>query len=245
MQLLLGLLDPLERGDSRAPHGDQGRLALLHGGASRGKRLLFGGDRVACGLDLVFDGAQPGDGALDLIAQVANPGDDGFVHPTNVVDVFGAIDQIVVAIGADDDAEHVGGAGLIDRDQALAQGDERPFQPRPHHGKVPLCGVELGDCVVELGLLGAEANLDRSLTAAQHGHLRGQPLDPLAITGNGRRQHALALAHLGELRFLGVELRFEIVGGGDRAGSEQHDQRRRGGKKSRQGRASLEHRQSG
>ena len=78
-------------------------------------------------------------------------------------EVFGAVDQVVVAVGADDDAEHVGGAGLIHRDQALAQRDQGPLQVRAHRRQALLGDVELGDRPVEFGLLGVEADLDRGL----------------------------------------------------------------------------------
>ena len=41
--------------------------------------------------------------------------------------VLGAGREVVVAVGAEDHAEHVGGAGLIHRDQPLAQRDQRPL----------------------------------------------------------------------------------------------------------------------
>ena len=113
---------------------------------------------------------------LDLIAQVAHPADDRFVHAADAVEVFGAIDQVVVAVGADDDAEHVGGSGLIDRDQALAQGNQRPFQARPHHREAFLGDVQLADRLVEFGLLGVEPRSRPPPPVAQRGDLAGQAL---------------------------------------------------------------------
>ena len=121
--------------------------------------------------------AQAGDGALDLVAQVAHPADDRFVDAVDAVEVLGAIDEFVVAVGVDDHAEHVRGAGLIDRDEALAQRDQRPLQVRPHHRQVLLGDVELGHRPIEFRLLGVEPDPDRGLLVAQRRDLAGQPVD--------------------------------------------------------------------
>ena len=139
------------------------------------------------------------------------------------------IDEFVVAVGFEDHVEHVGGPVLVHRDQPLAQRDQRPLQPGPDHRQVLLGDVELGDRAVELGLLGGEPLADRGFLGAQRRDLGGQPVDPVPVVGDRRRQHALAFAHVGELCFLVFELGLEVFGARGGAGREQRDERRRGG----------------
>ena len=111
----------------------------------------------------VLGRAQTGNGPLHLVAQVAHAADYGFVHAVDPVEVFGAIDEVVVAVGADDDAEHVRGSGLIDRDEAIPQGHESPLEMGPHHRQSLLGDVELGFGPVQFRLLGVEPDADRRL----------------------------------------------------------------------------------
>ena len=46
--------------------------------------------------------------APHLVAQLADPLDDRFVHPVQAVEVFGPGGEVVDPAGADDDAEQVG-----------------------------------------------------------------------------------------------------------------------------------------
>ena len=86
-----------------------------------------------------------GDDPPHLVAQLAHPLDDRFVHPVQAVEVFGASGEVVEAAGADDDAEHVRGAGLIHRDQPVAQRPQRPLQVGAQLAAAALGDVELGD----------------------------------------------------------------------------------------------------
>ena len=206
-------VDLRERRLALAPRRDQLGLALLQRRARGGEGVAFGGDRVASSFDSELRRAQPADRRLHLVAELLDPVDHGFVHAVDPLQVFGAVDQLLIAVGADDHAQHVGGAGLVDRDQALAQGHQRAPQARPDDLEVLLRDVEFGDRFVELGLLHAEALLDLRFPPAQRGDLIGQPFDPVAVAGDRRRQHPGALVHMRELRFPGFELRAEIRAG--------------------------------
>ena len=235
------LADPSQRRDPLGAGGAQRLLVALQGSAGAGQRLLFGGDRVARVFDLVLAVAQAVDDPPHLVAQVADAADHGLVHAVQAVEIFGPGGEVVDPAGADDDAEHVRGAGLIHRDQAVAQGVEGALEPGPQLLEVVPGDVELGDGLVEFGLLGLEPGADRFLAAADRRHLAGEAIDLVAVVGDGGRQHALLLAHFVQLRLLGFEFGFEILGR-SRAGDEQRAERRYGEEERHRDGAVLEHR---
>ena len=186
------------------------------------------------------------DGSLHLVAELADPLDHGFVHAVDPFQILGWVDQLVVAVGADDHAQHVRGPGLVDRDEPLAQRHQGAFQPAPDHREVLLGDIEFGDGFVEFGLLGVEPLLDRRLLG--RAGPRPRPSAVRSGRGSGRSSSSARPARsrtCGELRFLVFEFRAEILGRRGGAGEEQHDQRRRGGQQRRQGRANLGHGERG
>ena len=167
----------------------------------------------------------------------AHAADDRVVHAVDAVEVFGAVDEVFVAAGADDHAEQVGGAGLIDRHQALAQRHQGPFQVGARRRQPLLGDVEPGDRAGRArpawrrGGRAPPASRRRSAATS----LVSRSIWSL-VAGDRRRQHALAFAAPRRARLLGFELRLEICGGRGGAGEEQHGERRRGGEQTPPGR---------
>ena len=103
----------------------------LSSGAGVGQLLLFGGDRVAGGFDPVL-GARAAGRRRSWTWSRRSRTRPTIARPSREpVEVLGAGGEVVDAAGAEDHPEHVGAAGLVDRDQPLAQGDECALEARP------------------------------------------------------------------------------------------------------------------
>ena len=113
------------------------RLALLERDAGALELALLGGDLVA-------DVGDPLDGRLRLVAEVADAGDDARVLVLDPLQVLVSLQDVVEAVGLEHDRERVGLAGLVDRDEPLAQHLDRVLEPLALDPQVLLLGLEPG-----------------------------------------------------------------------------------------------------
>ena len=109
----------------------EARLGLI---ARGGDFALLDRDRVARLLDPQADRLHPPHRGLGLVAQPLDPLGDRVVVVLDLAQVVGPRAHLRPARRLEHHVQHVGAARLVDRDQALAQHDQRPAQPGPDLG---------------------------------------------------------------------------------------------------------------
>ena len=155
--------------------GDEVGLAALDPGPGGRQLLLLGGDRVARRLDSPPCLGQPDHGPLGLVSELADPPDDRLLEALDPLQVLGPRHQVVEALRREQHGEHVGGAGLIDRDELLAQVDQGRLQVAADDLQVVAGPPQVGDRLVELGLLGDQLRVHGGLLAAEAATAASRP----------------------------------------------------------------------
>ena len=173
------------------------RLGSLQFGEARLRFLAGGRDfalhrrhRIAGFFDFGPLLGQPVDRRANLVAQRLHPFDHRVVVALDPVQVFGLGRHLGPVFGFENRVDDVGGASLVDRDQAAAEDAEGAVQLFADLFQVRFFGFERRRRAVELGLLFGQFGLDRGLLAAQFGDFADHRVDRLVLFGDRFRQGA-------------------------------------------------------
>lgn len=199
------------------PHRPQ-RLALL--GPSRGERgaspleLRAGPLELLLALrDLVAGRPDGLDGAPHLVAQLAHPVDDRGILTLEPLQVLGALEHVIEAVGLEHDGEQVRLARLVDRDEPVFEDLDRALEAAAQLDQ-PGAGA------LELGLLRRELAGQRGLLVAELGHLPLEGCDALRGCGDLGGEHALLALDRRELVLGALQPLLQRLRGG--AGGREH-----------------------
>ena len=185
LELLFVVVDLREHGLAVAPRVDQLRLALP--ARLSGRRPGPGcSAAIASRADSIRElrRAQPRDGALHLVAELADPVDHGFVHPVDPFQVLGLRRSARRSRRRRRSRSACPGSRSHRSRRAARAAPPGRAGAGPDDLEVLLGDIEFGDGGVEFGLLGVEPLFDRRLLAAQRP--RPRPSAVRSGRGNGR-----------------------------------------------------------
>ena len=168
---------------------------------------MTGGEIVASGGDLILAVGEPGDGVLDLGAQVLDPVDRVLLVLVDALEVGGVDRGVLPARGLEHQLHHVRVVRLVDADENLGELLDGAAELLTYVGEMLAALLELVGGGVELLLLGGEVGGGGGLGLARLRDLPDQRVDLRVAAGELIGDRRLLVLHVGQCRLLGGDRR--------------------------------------